>query len=179
MYRIEYITIDFWLVSLPIFQWPLMIDLDSDWINGFRHCECCLSSTKPISGWDGGSAESAQWPSCHLKAPLLRDDLNLCWTKAQLSLAIVIIPLSLSDRWHCGISVFKSGHLSYPIYFPIWWKVLGPVKFILHFEYWFFTFFFSSSPPPLLWIGLVMFSLVLGTHFDTAMLVCLIKSGLA
>lgn len=63
-------------------------------------------------------------------------DLNHRRTRAQLSLAVVIIPQPLSDRWHCGISDFMAGHLSYPISFPIWWEVLAPVKFILQFEYW-------------------------------------------
>ena len=68
--------------------------------------------------------------------PQQGDDLNHRRTRAQLSLAVVIIPQPLSDRWHCGISDFMAGHLSYPISFPIWWEVLAPVKFSLHFEYW-------------------------------------------
>lgn len=63
-----------------------------------------------------------------------RADLNHGRTRAQLSLAIVIIPLPLSDRWHCGKSDFMAGHLSYPIYLPIWWKVLAPVK--INFAVW-------------------------------------------
>lgn len=56
----------------------------------------------------GHGAESAQGA-----------DLNHSRTRAQLSLAVVIIPRPVSDRWHCGISDFMAGHLSYPISFPI------------------------------------------------------------
>lgn len=53
------------------------------------------------------------------RQPLQGADLNHRRTRTQLSLAVVIIPQPLSDRWHCGISDFMAGHLSYPISFPI------------------------------------------------------------
>lgn len=55
-----------WFISLPVFHWPLMFDMDFDWINGFPKCECCLSSTRPISGQDGGKLEVLSQHGGHL-----------------------------------------------------------------------------------------------------------------
>lgn len=101
-----------------------------------------------VHSWAGVGQRTRHWVS-RVRRPLRGADLNRRRTEAQLSLAVAIIPRPLSDRWHCGISDFMAGHLSYPISFPIWWEVLAPVKFILQFEYWSNSALCLSPTPPL------------------------------